>query len=65
MQDEQRVQQLLDRDTGSRYFLVQAEDTQTLLARLDSLDTALDRAKRDVVLEKRLDNIVLLARGDC
>jgi len=44
MQDEARVQQLLDRDTGSRYFLVQAEDTQALLARLDQLDAALDQA---------------------
>ncbi|MGM8849567.1 MMPL family transporter [Salinicola halophyticus] len=44
MQDEARVQQLLDRDTGSRYFLVQAEDTQALLARLDVLDSALDKA---------------------
>lgn len=47
MQDEQRVQQLLDRDTGSRYFLVQAEDTQALLTRLDTLDAALDRAIAD------------------
>ncbi|MGQ7244538.1 MMPL family transporter [Salinicola sp. V024] len=44
MQDEARVQQLLDRDTGSRYFLVQAEDTQALLARLEQLDSALDQA---------------------
>ncbi|WP_110642408.1 hypothetical protein [Salinicola sp. CPA57] len=47
MQDEQRVQQLLDRDTGSRYFLVQAENTQALLARLDALDAELDRAIAD------------------
>ncbi|WP_188113693.1 MMPL family transporter [Salinicola halimionae] len=44
MKNEARVQQLLDRDTGSRYFLVQAEDTQALLARLDTLDGALDQA---------------------
>ncbi|WP_110707681.1 hypothetical protein [Salinicola sp. CR57] len=47
MHDEQRVQQLLDRDTGSRYFLVQASDTQALLARLETLDGALDRAIAD------------------
>jgi len=44
MQDEARVQQLLDRDTGSRYFLVQADDIQALLARLEKLDDALDKA---------------------
>ncbi|NRB56104.1 MAG: hypothetical protein HRU39_09025 [Salinicola sp.] len=47
MQDEQRVQQLLDRDTGSRYFLVRAADTQSLLTRLDMLDGSLDRAIAD------------------
>lgn len=47
MQDEERVQQLLDRDTGSRYFLVQAGDAQALLARLETLDAALDGAIAD------------------
>jgi len=44
MHDEQRAQQLLHRDTGNRYFLVQADDTQALLARLGRIDAALDRA---------------------
>lgn len=44
MHDERQVQQLLDRDTGSRYFLVRADDTQALLARLERLDDDLDAA---------------------
>ncbi|WP_251977928.1 MMPL family transporter [Salinicola avicenniae] len=47
MQSEARVQRLLDRDTGSRYFLVRAADEQALLARLGELDTALDAAIAD------------------
>ncbi|WIX33663.1 hypothetical protein QO259_03130 [Salinicola sp. JS01] len=47
MHDEAQVQQLLERDTGSRYFLVRADDTQALLTRLAALDQRLDRAIAD------------------
>ncbi|WP_204352668.1 MMPL family transporter [Salinicola halophilus] len=44
MQEEARVQTLLEQDTGSRYLLVRAADEDALLTRLHRLDGALDAA---------------------
>ncbi|MBZ9537392.1 MMPL family transporter [Modicisalibacter tunisiensis] len=45
--EERRVQSLLGRDTGSRYFLVTADDEPALLERLAELGQRLDTASAD------------------